>query len=308
MFYTIRRVPRRWLVVFVAVVFVGLPAGAEASGDAVSQPPSACVSSQVCTSWRSVDRWAGQPAPVYTTTLTTAHATLYVEWIRAGRTQLALYPGYEGPGPSTVARGPEAVPGYARNRLLATFNSGFYEKDAPGGFYAHGTLYYPMIKGLATIEQFRDGHFALEAWTGARRPPPDVVMARQNLRLLMNNQQIATTAKDNAQWGLTLGGAPAVWRSALAIDASGNLLYLAAPSQTALSLAENLARFHVVTAMELDINPEWPIFVTYGGSGAQRPHLEVPNSNQIPTRFLSTSTKDFFAVFLAKQPGSMQPW
>ena len=61
-------------------------------------------------------------------------------------------------------------------------------------------------------------------------------------------------------------------------------------------------------SMQFDINPEWPIFVTYAGPGAAKPTLDVPNPNQIPGRFLYTSTKDFFAVFLSRSPGEAQPW
>ena len=48
-----------------------------------------------------------------------------------------------------LPRGPEQVPAGNRSRLLATFNSGFYEKDAAAGFYTNGLLYHPMIRGLA---------------------------------------------------------------------------------------------------------------------------------------------------------------
>jgi hypothetical protein len=48
--------------------------------------------------------------------------------------------------------------------------------------------------------------------------------------------------------------------------------------------------------------------VTYAAPGAQGPSLFVPNPNQIPGRFLYSSTKDFFAVFKAARPGEAQPW
>jgi hypothetical protein len=73
-------------------------------------------------------------------------------------------------------------------------------------------------------------------------------------------------------------------------------------------MAAIMVQLHCVRAMELDINPEWPIFVTYSGPGAVGATLDVPNPNQIPTRFLYTSTKDFFAVFLSTGPGAAQPW
>jgi len=61
--------------------------------------------------------------------------------------------------------------------------------------------------------------------------------------------------------------------------------------------------------MQLDINPEWPILVTFGLPGAHRATLATPNPNQIPSRFLYTSLKDFFAVYLrTTTPVQPQPW
>ena len=111
-----------------------------------------------------------------------------------------------------------------------------------------------------------------------------------------------------ANWGITLGGVPAVWRTALGVDDKGNLLYVAAPAQTAASLAQILVKLGAVRGMQLDINPEWPIFVTYGAPGAAAPALFVPNPNQISNRFLYSSTKDFFAVFERPSAGAPQPW
>jgi hypothetical protein len=99
-----------------------------------------------------------------------------------------------------------------------------------------------------------------------------------------------------------------VWRTGLGIDGQGNLIYVAAPAQTASSLARILVDVGAVRGMQLDINPEWPIFVSYAGPGAVSPSLFVPNPNQIPNRFLYSSTKDFFAVFRRLPGASEQPW
>ena len=98
----------------------------------------------------------------------------YAAWVRTASTQLALYPGYEGPGPTTQDRGPEMVPVAARATLLACFNSGFYEKDSAAGFYTHGQLYFPMVDGLATVVSYNDGHIALIDWQGGPTPSPDI--------------------------------------------------------------------------------------------------------------------------------------
>ncbi|MGZ4481103.1 MAG: phosphodiester glycosidase family protein, partial [Gaiellales bacterium] len=232
----------------------------------------------------------------------------YAAWFRSDRTQLALYPGYKGPGPSALPRGPEMVPPAARSRLLATFNSGFYEADSPGGFYVHGELFHPMIRGLATVVQYRDGRVDVARWRGGPRPRSDIVVARQNMPLFVVAGRPNPSLDVSERWGVTLHGAPAVWRTALGVDRRGNLIYVAAANQTAPSLAQLLIRVGAVRGMQLDINPEWPILVTYGGRGASAPKLFVPNPNQIPNRFLYSSTKDFFAIYTRRGVPVITPW
>ncbi len=265
-----------------------------------------------CLAWSVRDTWAGHEPVVAVLDFhpqgQAAGVYAYAGWMRTAATVLGLYLGYEGPGTTTLSRGPEEVPATGLSRLLATFNSGFYEKDGAAGFFTNHTLYYPMIKGLATVLRYTDGTVGITQWEGGPTPGPTVVMARQNLPLLVNNSAPTPSTANNYAWGLTLHGVAAVWRSALGIDRNGNLIYAAAPAQTAASMASVMVQLHCVRAMELDINPEWPIFVTYAGPGARSPTLDVPNPNQIPNRFLYTSTKDFFAVFLSRGPGDPQPW
>lgn len=263
--------------------------------------------------WVPVDTWDPGPASILTTTFrpdpSQPSTVAYAAWIRTQTTQLALYLGYKGPGPTTtVDRGPEMVPQSAWPDLLATFNSGFYEADSAGGFYVHGTLYFPMVNGLATVVVYASGNVDLVDWEGGPTPGPDVLMARQNLPMLVDAGAATSASNVPSVWGVTLGGVPAVWRTGLGIDAQGNLIYVAAPAQTASSLAHILVDVGAVRAMQLDINPEWPIFVSYAAPGAVSPSLFVPNPNQIPNRFLYPSTKDFFAVFRRLPGATEQPW
>jgi hypothetical protein len=281
-------------------------------------PPAVCIHSSptsttlLCHPWRQLDTWFHAKPSILTTSFApnqqVPNVIAYAAWIRTSTTDLALYPGYKGPGPTKLDRGPEEVPLDGRSRLLAAFNSGFYEADAAGGFYANKTLYDPMVDGLATVVRYTNGTVNITKWTGGATPGPSIVMARQNLTLLVNNFRPTAQSANSQLWGLTLGGAPAVWRTAIGIDTEGNLIYVAAPEQTSSSLAQIMVQLHVVRAMQLDINPEWPIFVTYANRGAVGPTLDVPNPNQIASRFLYPSTKDFFAVYIAKHPGEAQPW
>jgi hypothetical protein len=262
--------------------------------------------------WSLVDAWDRGPPAILTTTFrpfpAQSSTTAYVAWIRTSSAQLALYPGYKGPGPTSADRGPEMVPLAARSDLLATFNSGFYEADAAGGFYTHATLYAPMIDGLATVVAYTNGKVDIVDWSGGPQPGPDVVMARQNLTLMVDGGGPTPALQTPSRWGITLGGVPAVWRTGLGVDSHGNLIYVAAPAQTAATLAQIMIDVGSVRAMQLDINPEWPIFVTYAGPGALNPSLFVPNPNQIPNRFLYSSTKDFFAVYVRSLVAEGPPW
>lgn len=262
--------------------------------------------------WTVKDPWMpGAPAVESTwfrTTTSNPSIVAYAFWMRAASTQLALYPGYEGPGPSALNRGPEMVPLDARSRLLSTFNSGFYEKDGAGGFYTNHTLYYPMINGLATVVEYTNGTYDVMNWEGGSTPGSNVVMARQNLPLIVDNGQATPSTTNWTNYGITLYGVPAVWRTAIGVDAKGNLIYATAASQLPSTLAQIMIHLGCVRAMQLDINPEWPIYNTYGGPGAASPTMDVPNPNQIAGRFLYYSTKDFFALY-ARIPGQAQiPW
>ncbi len=268
--------------------------------------------------WGSRSAWVpGQPAVLETTWhpfAANSAVVAYAFWMRADATLLALFPGYKGPGTTNLDRGPEQVPSDGRRALLATFNSGFYIQsgdaglDSPAGFYTNHILYYPMRPGLATVVQKADGSVNVMSWTGGATPGDDVIMARQNLPMLVENAQPTAASNNNSAFGVTIGDVPATWRTGLGVDAHGNLIYVTAPELTSAGLAQVLIQAGAVRGMQLDINPAWPIYNTYSGPDAAGPVQNVPNSQQVPWRFLSSSTKDFFALYL-RSPGVLkQPW
>jgi hypothetical protein len=249
---------------------------------------------------------AGRPAVLVTTfrsDLSYPRLVAYVAWIDHSRTQLALYPGrYEPPRGSP--RGPMSVPLGQRSRLLATFNSGFTNKDGHGGFAVNGNVYAPLQRAQATLVAHRNGKVDVASWTGGSAPGPDIVLARQNLPLIVEGGHRAPNLGDGSRWGATLGNAIRVWRSGIGIDRHGNLLYAAAPYQTVGSLADILVRAGAVRAMELDINAEWPSFITYGGRGVQDPVKLVPNAQQSASRYLVPDDRDYFAVLALRDHSS----
>jgi Phosphodiester glycosidase len=250
--------------------------------------------------WRATGPTVNGVAPVLVTTFRPdpnyPKMVAGVAWIDSRRTSLQLYPGrYEPPAGSV--RGPMEVPPSMRAGLLATFNSGFRLEDSGGGFAALGHVFAPLRDGLATLVGYRDGSVDVRAWTGGPEPGPAVQFARQNLPLIVENDQLNPRLTNGSEWGATLGNEIRVWRSGVGVDAHGDLLYAAADDQTAESLALILQRAGAVRAMELDINYEWVTFNFYRSAGAADPSKLLPGMSREATRYLSPDDRDFFAVY-----------
>ncbi len=196
------------------------------------------------------------------------------------------------------SRGPEEVPVAMRSRLVATFNSAFKLSDSGGGFAYDGHTDAPMQTREATIVRYRDGPVDVTSWTGGPGVPPDVVYARQNLPLIVDNGRPNPNLSDGPEWGATLGNAIMVWRSAVGVDRHGNLMYGAANYQTVGSLAAIMIRAGAVRAMELDINSYWTSFITYRYPGARDPANLLAAMDRPPIRYPTPDDRDFFAAHL----------
>lgn len=258
--------------------------------------------------WHPVGRTVGGVYPIRTTVFRNEAAypriVVYAAWIDHSLTQLALYPGRTEP-PQGSPRGPMMVPRGQRSRLLAVFNSGFKYADGHGGFAVDGHVYEPFSAGLGTLVGYSDGRLGIVRWPGGP-PPANVVYARQNLPMIVDNGRPNPDLSNNStQWGVTLGNSIRVWRSGVGVDARGNLIYMAAPEQTVMSLASALIRAGAVRALEFDMNVYWPTFNYFRLPGARSPVKYLPNS-QHPgiTRYLTPDDRDFFAVFTRDGSGS----
>ena len=219
----------------------------------------------------------------------------YVAWIDHTAIRLALYPGLQEP-PVASPRGSAEVPPGERWRLLATFNGGFKSVAGAGGFLVNGRVDEPLQKGFGTLVEYRDGRLAILDWQG-RTAPGMLVLARQNLPPLVWNGRPTARTSQNWLWGTTLGGGAAVWRTAVGVTQQGDLVYAAADRQTASSLAGLMVQLGAVRAIELDINPEWPSFISYGRRGGRDPVKLIPNPQQSAYRYLTPDNRDFFAVY-----------
>jgi hypothetical protein len=228
--------------------------------------------------------------PAITGTLLPSHPSVGVAHMNAALTRLVLYAGTAEPGGAWPNQG--AVGAGERPGLVAAFNSGFHTYSSQGGWLDHGREAVALRTGAASLVIRADGSATVGMWGRDVTLTPEVVSVRQNLGLLVDG---GANVADGANWGATLGGVRYTWRSAVGVDAGGNLLFVGGPGLDAPGLAEVLIEAGAVRAMELDINPQWVSFSYFNPtSGASL----IPGMNYGPGHWLSGSQRDFFAVFL----------
>jgi hypothetical protein len=254
--------------------------------------------------WRVLGTAGGEPAIFGTYLRASSIYTSYVAGIVSMNQNLVsfqLRPGAEDPGPGPWGAPDDIAPG-ARLGLLATFNGGFKIASSGGGFYLNGTTRGTLTNGAASVVYYRNGRIAIGVWGSTVAMTPDVVGVRQNLHLIVQNGEVPASVDYNVEssWGATLGGGYYVWRSGIGITPDGRIIFVYGPSLDVRELADLLKQAGSVTAMELDINPDWMSFMYYlpGHNPADpTPVNLLPDQLQPADRYYSPANRDFTAVF-----------
>jgi hypothetical protein len=127
------------------------------------------------------------------------------------------------------------------------------------------------------------------------------VSLRQNLILIVDGgvSQVRRGQQEGVWWGADYGNAVYVPRSAVCELADGRLAYVLVGPVEATQLAQSLINLGCRKAIQLDINGHWPVFFTFQHNADQSltPQFVDRRMGGNPRRFLSGSTKEFFAFF-----------
>jgi hypothetical protein len=162
-----------------------------------------------------------------------------------------------------VARG--LIPERDEPELLGAFNGGFKTRHGQHGMFVDGVLLVPLRPGLCTIsgggaEALRIATWlrgdALETGRWYRQTPP--CMLEQGVL------HPGLANPDSRKWGATLEGETVIRRSAIALDRSGDILYVAVSNATtARALATGMQSAGAWTVAQLDVNWSYPRFLIF---------------------------------------------
>ena len=225
--------------------------------------------------WRPAGRLVRGTRAVYQTTLLPPGGTqpAGIAWMDTRLLAARLYSGSKSPGGGPYRYTAPIQPAQAAT-LVAAFNGGFKMNEAAGGYYTQGRTIDPLRRGSASLVIYADGSVDVGAWGSDVKMTGNVVSVRQNLVPLVANGRPTPQAAspDWRAWGATCGAASCLatvpgiehqWRTGLGITADGALVYAAGPALDPLQLTQLLVRAGAVRGMQLDINPNWPDFVSY---------------------------------------------
>jgi len=272
--------------------------------------------------WHSAGRRVRGRVAVYETTLVPPGGAqpAGLAWMDTRLLAARLYSGSMSPGGGPYRYTAPVRPAQARS-LVAAFNGGFKMRDARGGYYTEGRTVVPLVRGAASLVIYANGNVRLGAWGSDVTMARDVASVRQNLAPLVADGQptpMATTWTWRF-WGSTCSatscgqGLPGVehqWRSGLGITADGALIYAAGPDLAPLQLAQLLIRAGAVRAMELDINPAWPVFASYAPASPDGPAAPsngrklLASFDHGPDTFFTPSWPRDFITMSARPAGS----
>jgi hypothetical protein len=159
-----------------------------------------------------------------------------------------------------------------------------------------GHVLVPLVAGMTSLVLTPDGAASMGVW-GHGFPPAGagVYSVRQCLPPLVAGGRPSPDAGDVSAWGAVLGGGELTARSAVGIDARGDLLYAGSMSALPSDMARALVRAGAVTAMQFDINPEWVQADTAASPGGPL-SAAVPGQNRPADQYLTGWTRDYVTV------------
>lgn len=249
--------------------------------------------------WTPAGQMSEGIAAVYTTTLRAPGAPpTGLAWINTHAVRITVYAGNGEPSGTWTYQ--SEIDGLQRAALIAAFNSGFRLGASGGGWYSDGRTAVPLVQGAASLVVHADGSATVGQWGRDVSLSPDVVQVRQNLRLLVDAGSPVGNLSPGS-WGATFGRVSNTWRSGLGETMAGDLVYAGGPGLSPGQLARVLVAAGSVRAMELDINPEWVLFVSYlplpgGGPTDVTGSKLLDNMNFSWDHYLHPNSRDFIAV------------
>lgn len=183
-------------------------------------------------------------------------------------------------GQAYVRRG--LIPREQQGRLLAAFNGGFMTKHGHHGMQVDGITLVPPQPQLCTILGLRDA-VRIGSWKSlgddVRRAEGEgqLLFWRQAAPCMFEGGVINPLLRDEnvRNWGATIDGKVVIRRSAVGLDSSRDVLFVAVSNDTtATAIANAMRHAGASDVAQLDVNWSYPKFLLFPVDAAGERHAE----------------------------------
>jgi hypothetical protein len=238
--------------------------------------------------------WATSLRPLAAYPSVTASVALFdTANLRAG-----LFNGSEIPGGRGWQRG-NRVPDDLQGGLVAAFNGGFRLEHIKGGYETEGRVVKRLVDGEATLAISGTGQVTIGELGRDLTDDGTWLSLRQNLPLMVDGGASQVANHAGVWWGADYHNKIYVTRSAVCLVGDGHLAYATVGPVDAPMMADALVDIGCVRAMQLDINGQWPAFLTYDtkSDGSRQGVFLDRRMGGDANRYLRGSSREFVALF-----------
>lgn len=198
------------------------------------------------------------------------------------------------------------IPPERRAALLAAFNGGFMTKHGQHGMSVDGVVLVPAKPQLCTLLALSDGSLQIASFralgpaaAGAEREGR-LVFWRQGAPCMYESGRLNPLLADEQvrNWGATIDGDVVIRRSAVGLDRTRSVLFVAISNDTtARALADAVHHAGADDVMQLDVNWSYPRFLLFprAADGSRRALGLFAGFVFQPDQYVRRpSTRDFF--------------
>jgi hypothetical protein len=233
------------------------------------------------------------------------HAYVAVVAVDLRRVDLRLVAGTLEPESKAVPpeRRPGLVPAADQADLIAVFNGGFMARHGRYGMMLDGDTFVPPRPDACTVALYRDGGLRVRTWTELSATAATMSGFRQTPPCILEQGVLHPELDPDPrprQWGAAENGETEIRRSALGLDASGQVLFYGLGEWvTVKALADAMKAAGAADAAELDINWSYTKFLLFGRPAPGEPpevvSTLVPKTKHTRRGYVTApAERDFF--------------
>ncbi|MCC6551912.1 MAG: phosphodiester glycosidase family protein [Polyangiaceae bacterium] len=202
-------------------------------------------------------------------------------------------------------RRPGLVPAGDQPGLIAVFNGGFMARHGHYGMMLDGDTFVPPRPDACTVAFYRDGPLRIRTWTELAPTTAAMTMTafRQTPPCLVEQGVLHPKLDPDPRprkWGAAENGDTDIRRSALGLDATGQVLFYGLGEWvTAKMLADAMSAAGAASAAQLDINWSYTRFLFFGRPSPAEPlqvtSTLIPKIKHTKAGYVTNpSERDFF--------------